>query len=172
MKPRRVIDTDLMQTGYEYVLSVPVGQCRGDGFWPDLTPKQMLSLGVFGGKYTTDCAAEFPAEWLSGAKLCCERHDPALNCFGILASQPLTVWREKGWIYKKDPRGWFQWYCRYYMGRRCEVGDVDCRPRQMNRCLHVPTTHEIFDAPPSAARAIPLSIPGKTKPCSGTTEYQ
>ena len=121
MKPRRVIATDLMQTGYEYVLSVPVGQCKGDGFWPELTPKQMLSLGVFGGKYTTDCAAEFPAEWLSGAKLCCERHDPALNCFGILASQPLTVWRKKGWIYKEDPRGWFQWYCRFYMGRRCDA---------------------------------------------------
>ena len=110
-----------MQTGYEYALSVPVGQCKGDGFWPDLTPEQMLSLGVFGGKYTTDCAAEFSAEWLSDAKLCCERHDPALNCFGILASQPLTVWREKGWIYKKDPRGWFQWYCRFYMGRRCDA---------------------------------------------------
>ena len=109
-----------MQTGYEYMLSVPVGQCKGDGFWPDLTPKQMLSLGVFGGKYMTDCAAEFPAEWFSGAKLCCERHDPALNCFGTLASQPLAVWREKGWIYKEDPRGWFQWYCRYYMGRRCD----------------------------------------------------
>ena len=81
----------------------------------------MLSLGVFGGKYTTDCAAEFPAEWLSDAKLCHERHGPALNCFGILASQPLTVWREKGWIYKEDPRGWFQWYCRYYMGRRCDA---------------------------------------------------
>ena len=78
-KPRRVIVNDLMQTGYEYVLSVQVGQCKGDGFWPELTPKQMLSLGVFGGKYMTDCAAEFPAEWFSGAKLCCERHDPALN---------------------------------------------------------------------------------------------
>ena len=159
MKPRRVIVTDLMQTGYEYVLSVPVGRCEGDGFWPDLTPKQMLSLGVFGGKYMTDCAAEFPAEWFSGAKLCCERHDPALNCFGILASQPLTIWREKGWIYKEDPRGWFQWYCRYYMGRRCDdderqikrwramrrhiaqvkqncdVGDVECRPRQRQALL-------------------------------------
>ena len=121
MKPRRVIVTDLMQTGYEYVLSVPVGRCDGGKFWPELTPKQMLSLGVFGGKYMTDCAAEFPAEWLSGAKLCHERHGPALNCFGILASQPLTVWREKGWIYKEDPRGWFQWYCRYYMGRRCDA---------------------------------------------------
>ena len=159
MKPRRVIATDLMQTGYEYMLSVPVGQCKGGGFWPDLTPKQMLSLGVFGGKYTTDCAAEFPAEWLSDAKLCHERHGPALNFFGTLASQPLTVWRKKGWIYKEDPRGWFQWYCRYYMGRRCDdderqtkrwramrrhiaqvrlnckVGDVECRPRQRQALL-------------------------------------
>ena len=167
MKPRRVIVNDLMQTGYEYVLSVQVGQCKGDGFWPELTPKQMLSLGVFGGKYMTDCAAEFPAEWFSGAKLCRELHDPALNCFGILASQPLTVWRHKGWLYKEDPRGWFQWYCRYYMGRRCDDDE-----RQIKRCCNGLTTHEIFDDSPSAARAIPLSIPRKTKPCSGTTEYQ
>ncbi len=79
MKPRRVFVTGLMQTGYEYVLSVPAGRCDGGKFWPELTPKQMLSLGVFGGKYMTDCAAEFPAEWLSGEKLCRERHDPALN---------------------------------------------------------------------------------------------
>ena len=167
MKPRRVIVNDLMQTGYEYVLSVQVGQCKGDGFWPELTPKQMLSLGVFGGKYMTDCSAEFPAEWFSGAKLCRELHDPALNCFGILASQPLTVWRHKGWLYKEDPRGWFQWYCRYYMGRRCDDDE-----RQIKRCCNGRTTHESFDDSPSAARAIPLSIPRKTKPCSGTTEYQ
>ena len=80
-----------MRTGHEYVLSVPVGQCKGDGFWTDLTPKQMLSLGFFGGKYMTDCAAEFPAEWLSDAKLCHEQHGPALNLFGILASQPLAA---------------------------------------------------------------------------------
>lgn len=76
-------------------------------------------MGVFGGKYMTDCANEFPEDWFMLAKLCHERHDAKLNYFGINASQPLSVWREKSWIYQEDPRGWFQWYCRYYIGRRC-----------------------------------------------------
>ena len=78
----------------------------------------MLELGVFGGKYMTDCRGEFPASWFAGAKLCAERHDPRLNYFGVNASQSLAVWRRNGWIHPQDPRGWFQWYCRYYMGRR------------------------------------------------------
>jgi hypothetical protein len=159
MKPRRVIVNDLMQTGYEYVLTVPIGRRFAVGFRPELTPKQMLALGVFGGRYMTDCTSEFPAEWFAKARLCQERHDPAMNCFRILASQPLAVWRAKGWIYKEDPRGWFQWYCRYYMGRRCadderqikrwramrrhiaqvmshcDRGDLDCRPRQRQALL-------------------------------------
>ena len=120
----------------------------------------MLELGVFGGKYMTDCRDEFPAEWFAHAKLCPERHDPALNFFGVNASQPLSVWREKGWIHDDDPRGWFQWYCRYYLGRRgpddvrqiarwkaiarhvaqvrshCMPGDLSCRPRQRQALLH------------------------------------
>ena len=78
----------------------------------------MLALGVFGGKYMTDCTNEFPASWFSHAKLCHERHDPKLNFFGVNASKPLSYWRDKGWIYYEDPRGWFQWYCRYYRGRQ------------------------------------------------------
>jgi len=73
----------------------------------------MLSLGVFGGKYMTDCRNEFPLNWFENAKLCEEKHDPKLNCFGVNASQPLSAWRKKGWIHPMDPRGWFQWYCRY-----------------------------------------------------------
>ena len=88
------------------------------GFEPQLTPKQMLALGVFGGKYMTDCRGEFPATWFVRARLCAERHDPGLNHFGVNASQSLAEWRRKGWINRQDPRGWFQWYCRYYMGRR------------------------------------------------------
>ena len=84
-----------------------------------LTPKEMLALGIFGGKYMTDCTEEFPDDWFENAKLCHERHDPELNFFHIEASLPLSVWRAKGWIWDEDPRGWFQWYCRYYMGRRC-----------------------------------------------------
>jgi hypothetical protein len=121
---------------------------------PELTPKEMLKLGVFGGKYMTDCQDEFPKDWFTQAKLSPEGHDKACNFFGVDASQPLAVWRQKGWIHPDDPRGWFQWYCRYYSGRRhsddsrqirrwrafarhrtqvlkhCERGDLTCRPRQ------------------------------------------
>jgi hypothetical protein len=160
MKPRRIAVNDLMQRGYAYELVEPTGRNFHPDFRPDLTPKEMLRLGVFGGKYMTDCAAEYPSDWFERAKLCVERHDPQLNCFGVNASQPLVVWRAKGWIYHEDPRGWFQWYCRYYLGRRCadderqirrwraiarhvaqirrncQRGDLGCRPRQRQAVLH------------------------------------
>src|SRR5437868_4482130 len=107
-----------MQTGYVYLRTKPIGRDFHPEFRPELTPRQMLRLGVFGGKYMTDCAAEFPDDWFAQAKLCPERHDPRLNFFGVNASQPLSVWQSKGWIHPEDPRGWFQWFCRYYMGRR------------------------------------------------------
>ncbi len=114
-----VIVNDLMQTGYEYVLTEPPGENFAPDFTPDLTPAEMLELGVFGGKYMTDCRDEFPAAWFENARLSPERADPKLNYFGVDASMPLSHWRRKGWIYHEDPRGWFQWYCRYFMGRRC-----------------------------------------------------
>ncbi len=89
-------------------------------FKPELTPKEMLQMGVFGGKYMTDCQKEFPADWFENAKLCSKFHDPNLNYFKVNASQPLWYWQKKGWIHPDDPRGWFQWYCRYFMGRRHE----------------------------------------------------
>jgi hypothetical protein len=118
-KIRKVSVNDRMQKNYVYLLVEPVGKNFHPGFLPELTPKQMLEMGVFGGKYMTDCKDEFPKDWFAGAGLCCERHDSKLNYFGVNASQSLAVWRQKGWIYHEDPRGWFQWYCRYYMGRRC-----------------------------------------------------
>lgn len=151
---------DLMQNEYHYTLTEPEGENFDPEFKPELSPKQMLELGVFGGKYMTDCQDEFPKEWFKKAKLCHERHDPALNCFGINASKPLSYWIQKGWIYWEDPRGWFQWYCRYYLGRRtpddarqikrwkamkrhlaqvqkhCAVGDRTCRPKQRQALLH------------------------------------
>ena len=158
---KRVVVNDLMQKGYKYELVEPVGENFAVDFEPDLSPKQMLELGVFGGKYMTDCKNEFPKDWFTKAKLCHERHDPELNFFKVNASQPLSVWRAKGWIYKDDPRGWFQWYCRYYMGRRlpeedkkqikrwkairrhigqiknnCLPGDLNCRRKQRQALLH------------------------------------
>ena len=115
---RKVTVHDKMQTQYEYVCSEPIGKNFDPEIKPMLTPKEMLELGVFGGVYMRDCTNEFPKNWFTHAKFAKGLPDSQLNYFQIHASQPLSVWREKGWIYKDDPRGWFQWYCRYYMGRR------------------------------------------------------
>jgi hypothetical protein len=123
--PKVVIVNDKMQHGYKYELTELVGKNFDPDFKPDLTPNEMLELGVFGGKYMTDCTDEFPNSWFKSAKLSPQKRDPKLNFFGVNASQPLSVWRQKGWVYKDDPRGWFQWYCRYYMGRR--LPDEDAR---------------------------------------------
>lgn len=119
---------DSMQKGY-YTLTEEVGQNFADNFKPELTPKEMLELGVFGGKYLNDCYKEYPENWFKNAKLSKGKKDISLNYFGVDASQSLKVWEAKGWIHPADPRGWFQWYCRYYMGRRLEDEDI----RQIKR---------------------------------------
>ncbi|MFL6516137.1 MAG: hypothetical protein ACJ8M1_14050 [Chthoniobacterales bacterium] len=160
MKPLKVTVNDTMQKGYVYWRTKPMGRSFRSEFKPQLTPKQMLELGVFGGKYMNDCRDEFPASWFRKAKLSPERYRPSINYFGVAASQPLAEWRRKGWIYPEDPRGWFQWYCRYYSGRRCAddlrqiarwravrrhiaqlkkhcgKGDLNCRRRQRQALLH------------------------------------
>ncbi len=161
MRKRTVTVNDRMQKGYRYTLAAPAGRCFDPEFKPDLTPAEMLRLGVFAGKYMTDCRREFPKSWFARAKLSPKGRDPSLNFFGIDASQPLSEWRRKGWIHPDDPRGWFQWYCRYYMGRRmpeedarqikrwkairrhvrqiekhCEPGNLLCRRRQRQALLH------------------------------------
>ena len=113
-----------MQRGYIYELVAPIGRNFAREFEPQLTPAEMLRLGVFGGKYMTDCRGEFPKSWFKHAKLSPKRRDPSINFFGVAASQPLSVWRKKGWLHPDDPRGWFQWYCRYYMGRRMPEEDA------------------------------------------------
>ena len=157
---KTVVVHDKMQDGYVYVRTEPVGRNFSPLFRPDLSPRQLLRLGIFGGKYMTDCRKEFPSSWFANARLCASHHDPKLNYFKVNASQPLAFWRRKGWINSHDPRGWFQWYCRYYMGRRsndddrqirrwraiarhvaqirkhCEPGDCDCRRRQRQAVLH------------------------------------
>jgi len=160
VRKRTIVVNDRMQKGYRYVLTAPAGRNFDPEFAPDLTPKEMLALGVFGGKYMTDTRKEFPKSWFTRAKLSPKGPDPSLNYFGVEASQPLSVWRVKGWLHPADPRGWFQWYCRYYMGRRmpdedrrqigrwkairrhvrqvqihCEPGDVFCRKRQRQALL-------------------------------------
>ena len=120
---RRISVTDRMQKDYVYLLSEPSGENFSPSFEPQLTPKEMLDLGVFGGKYLNDCKTELPANWFLNAKLSPEIKDVSLNYFRVDASQPLSEWRRKGWINPQDPRGWFQWYCRYYLGRRSEDDD-------------------------------------------------
>jgi len=156
----QIVVDDKMQHGYGYRLTEPMGCGFHSGFIPELTPKEMLALGIFGGKYMTDCREEFPEDWFTDARLSSDRHDPSLNFFGVNASKPLAYWQEKGWIHPDDPRGWFQWYCRYYMGRRmeddtrqikrwkamtrhiaqvrkhCLPDNLSCRPRQRQALLH------------------------------------
>jgi hypothetical protein len=160
MRRRVIVVNDKMQRGYSYELTAPAGRNFDPAFTPELTPAEMLRLGVFCGKYMTDTRDEFPASWFARAKLSPERRDCGLNYFEVDASQPLSVWRAKGWIHPDDPRGWFQWYCRYYLGRRmeddarqiarwkairrhvrqveknCERGDMSCRRRQRQALLH------------------------------------
>jgi hypothetical protein len=164
MIQKRVNVHNRMQRGYSYLCAAPQGKDFDPEFRPDLTPREMLALGVFGGVYLRDCTDEFPASWFTHAKFQKEGvyvPDPTLNFFGVTAGQPLSVWRKKGWIYENDPRGWFEWYCRYYLGRRipeedrrqirrwkamtrhvaqvqknCDTGDLSCHARQRQALLH------------------------------------
>ena len=158
---KKVVVNDEMQKNYVYYLTEPQGKNFHPDFKPELTPKQMLELGCFGGIYMRDCGNEFPKDWFKKVQFAKGfRREEELNYFGINASQPLFVWQEKGWINKDDPRGWFQWYCRYYFGRRhedderqikrwkamtrhiaqvkknCKKGDLNCRRKQKQALLH------------------------------------
>jgi len=128
-------------------------------FKPELTPKRMLEMGVFGGSYFGLNTKEFPSSWFKNVKIT-STFDINLNRFKIKAGLSRQHWIEKGWIFKEDPLGWFQWYCRYTMGRRiqhidiiqikrwknfrrhvtaieknCEKGNVECRKRQRQAIL-------------------------------------
>ncbi len=122
---RKIVVRDKMQN-YTYTLTESPGKKFADDFKPDLTPQQMLALGVFEGKYMNDCEGEFPKEWYAKAKTS-DTPDVNLNLFKIKSRLSLQEWRKRGWIPiiegDKDVRGWFQWYCRYWIGRR--MPDVD-----------------------------------------------
>ena len=157
---------DLMQCGYRYKIETRAGRGYDRDFKPEFSPKQMLEAGVFEGKYLNDCRNEFPEGWFKKAKIS-DLANPSLNYFGIKSRQSLQVWRRKQWIIEPDPRGWFQWYCRYYQGRRieevdrvqikrwkgfrrhagqiranCKPGDLKCRPRQRQALLQ--WAHDAF----------------------------
>ena len=128
-------------------------------FKPELTPKRMLELGVFGGSYFQLKIDEYPKSWFANVKIC-KTFDVSLNRFKVRAGLSREHWIEKGWIFKEDPLGWFQWYCRFTMGRRiptideiqikrwknftrhvkaikknCERGNLSCRKKQRQAIL-------------------------------------
>ena len=138
-------------------------QKKSEGFYklfkPQLTPKKMLELGVFGGSYFGLRIKEYPKSWFKNAKIS-KKFEVNLNRFKIKSGMSKKQWLEKGWIFKEDPLGWFQWYCRYSMGRRiayidriqikrwknfkrhviaikknCESVDIHCRRRQRQAIL-------------------------------------
>ena len=147
------------QAGYSFETVAPEGGEFDPAFQPDLSPREMLAIGVFSGRYFPELPDDLPPEWFVGARVG-PVADPSLNFFGVSASQPLEVWQAKGWIHPEDPLGWFQWYCRYYLGRRmqdderqikrwsaarrhiaqvrknCRPGDLSCRRRQRQALLH------------------------------------
>ena len=167
--------TSGMQEGYGYQLFAPTGRNFHPEFHPGLTPKEMLRLGIFCGKYMTDCRRT-SERWFAGARLATQHRDCTLNYFGVNASQPLRSGVGRGGCEgTDDPRGWFQWYCRYYLGRRrpeedarqikrwkamrrhirqiqrnCEPGDLACRRRQRQALLHW-----AYDSPNCSLRASP-----------------
>ncbi len=163
---KRIVINDRIQTGYRYELSENIGEVHSLDFSPHFSPQEMLALGIFEGKYCNDCTNEFPSEWFQDAKIS-DKAGPENNYFGTKSRQSLSEWQSKGWIYEPDPRGWFQWYCRYYLGRRlpqiddiqkrrwrafkrhvgqirknCEPGNIFCRPRQRQALLQ--WSHDAF----------------------------
>ena len=156
---KKIVVHDTFQGQYTYYLTEPIGKNFHPDFKPELSPKEMLEMGVFGGKYLNPINNEYPNDWFKNAKLSDDKN-PELNFFGIDASQPLSYWKKKGWINPQDPRGWFEWYCRYYLGRRsdddlrqikrwkamvrhisqikknCLPGDLSCRSKQRQALLH------------------------------------
>ena len=86
-------------------------------FKPQLTPKKMLELGVFGGAYFGLNIKEYPKSWFNNTKIS-KNFDVNLNWFKVKSGLSRKEWQEKGWIFKQDPLGWFQWYCRFSNERR------------------------------------------------------
>lgn len=157
---KRVRVSNPLQPSYVYACSAPVGRDFDPLFTPQLTPPEMVRLGVFGGAYFSSVTDEYPQSWWRGVdRAPYGEPNAAYNYFGVLASQSREEWVKKGWIHPDDPHGWFEWYCRYYLGRRhsddtrqikrwramrrhiaqiqhhCRSGDVSCRPRQRQALL-------------------------------------
>ena len=151
---------DKMQRGYIHKIIEPIVKNVDSQFIRELAPKEMIELGVFEGKYYNDGKREFSNDWFVCKKVS-DTKDGNLNFFSVNASQPLSERVKKGWINPQGPRGWFQWNCRYFIGRRtpeedqrqikrwsafrrhagaikkyCEPYDFQCRKKQRQALLH------------------------------------
>ena len=126
-------------------------------FKPNLTPKEVLNLGSFGGTYFRPIKSsvtklkydkmwkELPQDWLKTKKKVVKKdkkkniiielysdvddkvelvksskYNKSANYYYVKCGSTLEQWEDKGWIVEQDPYGWFQWYCRFYLGRRSE----------------------------------------------------
>jgi len=116
----KIVVHNKMQKDYEYELVEPVGENFASDFKPRYTPSQMLTEGVFGGKYCNDQILEFPASWYEDSRLSPEGNNSLMNRFKAESRTGLNSWEDEGWLNSVDPRGWFEWYMRYYLGRRIE----------------------------------------------------
>lgn len=160
MNNKIIMVDNIMQQNYFYQLECPIGAIE---FEAELSPQILLELGIFGGKYFNDCIDEYPKEWFENAKLSGLKNpsDPKLNFFEVHCGMSLEYWRKKNWIREPDPRGWMEWYFRYYYGRRipeldawqikrwksirrhvsqikknCRFLDLECRKKQRQTLLH------------------------------------
>ena len=132
---------------------LPVRNAHGElvfkdypNFRPNLTPKEVLQLGSFGGTYFRPIYSgvkgesrsgqwkELPKDWLEGLnvgrQVASRSYDVGVNKYGVKCGGSLEMWESSGWITDSDPYGWFQWYCRFYQGRRCSDDE-----RQISRGL-------------------------------------
>lgn len=106
-------------------------------FRPNLTPDEVLGAGAFGGGYfrsiySRTCGRSFgakvheelPPSWfkdLDVSKYVTSAvYTVQVNRYAVNSGNSLDFWENKGWMRKQDPYGWFQWYCRFFLGRRTE----------------------------------------------------
>ena len=110
-------------------------------FKPNLSPHQILKMGAFGGTYfrpiyssvtkkhykSEDVIKEYPKSWFKGIDIekmvTSSKYDKKVNKYGVKCGSELEDWEKSGWMHEQDPYGWFQWYCRFYQGRRDQKED-------------------------------------------------
>lgn len=104
---------------YRFPITAKYGDVYSESFNPVYTPRQMLNNGVFEGRYLNSLYACFPHEWWQDANISIYNPDVNCNYFKVKSRNSLQDWKAKmDGIRSYDPRGWFEWYCLYFIGRR------------------------------------------------------